>query len=744
MFTKELKTSHQDYNLDIGNYKQFLVGHSADEFIRLKSASGGIATSLLIYALDKKIVDKVVVVVNGNDIAKPGVKITDLKEDVLLSMQSKYVQAPLNNAIKEMRESDCRYGMVGLPCHIQGLYLAERIYKGLSERMIFKIGLFCGYSYSYECIDTLLKKMKVKREDVKTFLGWREGDCYPGFFSIKLRSGETVSMSFIEEHNIDVAHFALFRCFLCIDGLNQLADISLGDTPDMVRNNNFIISRTDRGNQLLESARSDKYIDYHAHDAETALTMGIIPFMLREKRYKVLSVIQNLAKRNVPVPDWDIKEAKIKISKLDRINGVLRIKMVIFIRRSLIGKLLKSHPKLMEIAGSFIYHFDIDPKHLAFRTIYKFLKSHPKLMEAARAIYHYDVNPKHIASKTLQRIREILLSKSGKLTKRDRNRIPVGLVGIGVWGRQYVDILRKSDIFDLRVCFDTNEEILEGVCSSVGCLKANSLEELIVVDGLQAVVIVTPNHLHYEQCTKAIKQGKHVFVEKPIANTIEEAKKIYQAAKKNNLIVSVGHNVRRRSEFRMMKKLIESKEIGKVLMVEANNSQNMGIKKGTPWRLKRDDSPGGPLLQLGIHNIDALQYLFGDIKEVKAYLTNRYLDAVIDDTGTIICAFESGILGYIGATYSESPRFTMTVFGTKGNLVLQDNELYLYIGKKRKKLKIMQVDTLKEQVAEFGECILNNRKPEVGVEEAMRALAVVEAAIESSHAKGGPITVGNF
>lgn len=387
--TKELGTAQQKYNVDIGNYKQFLVGHSNDEFIRRKSASGGIATSLLIYALDKKIVDKVIVVVNDEkEIAKPVVKITDFKEDVFVSMQSKYVQIPLNKAIKEILNSDCRCAIVGLPCHLQGLRLAQKIYKKLSDQLIFKIGLFCGYTYSYECVDTLLKRMQLKREDVDTFLGWREGDCYPGFFSVKLKNGENANMSYIEQNNIDIANYALFRCFLCIDGLSQLADISLGETTDAVRNNSFIISRTDKGDELIESAKTDGYIDYYTVDARTALTKGIIPFMLREKRYKVLSVIQYLAKRNVLVPDWDIKEAKI--SRLNRINGILRINMVMFVRKPMISKVLKSHPKLMEVVGGFIYHLDINPKHLAFRIIGKFLQLHPKLMDVARSVYHFD------------------------------------------------------------------------------------------------------------------------------------------------------------------------------------------------------------------------------------------------------------------------------------------------------------------------------------------------------------------
>lgn len=738
--TKELKTPQQKYNVDIGDYKQFLVGYSKDEFIRRKSASGGIATSLLFYALDKKIVDKVIIVVNDEkEIAKPVAKITDSKKDVLASMQSKYIQVPLNKAIKEILKSDCRYGIVGLPCHLEGLYLAQKIYKKLSDQIVFTIGLFCGYSYPYECVDTLLKRMKLKREDVDTFLGWREGDCYPGFFSVGSKSGDIASLSFVEEHNIDVANYALFRCFLCIDGLSQLADISLGDTTDAVGNNSFIISRTDEGGKLLESAKTDGYIDYYPLDPRTAVTKGILPFMMREKRHKVVSVIQYLAKRNVSVPDWDIKE--VNISKIDGINGTLRIRMVMFIRKPIISKFLRSHPKLMEALGGFIYHLDINPKHIAFRMIGKVLKSHPKLMEVARSIYHYDFNPKHIASRTLQRIREIWIYRGRNSLKRDRNMIPVGLVGVGGWGRQYVDILQKSDIFDLQVCFDTNKELLQSVCSTIGCSPADSSEELLAVDGLQAVVIITPNHLHYVQCTEAIEQKKHVFVEKPIANTIEEAKKIYQVAKENNLIVSVGHNVRRRSEFRMMKKLIENGEIGGVVMVEANNSQPIGDGREKSWRLNKDTCPSGPLSQLGIHHIDTLRYLFGKITGVKSYLKNEYFKSEVPDTVLSVFSFKSGVLGYLGTNYVSEPSFTMRVYGTKCNLIVESTTLYLQKKGKKKKVKTESVNTLEKQIKEFGECIINNREPEVGVKEAIENMAVVDAIMESAGKNGKNIEI---
>ena len=324
-----------------------------------------------------------------------------------------------------------------------------------------------------------------------------------------------------------------------------------------------------------------------------------------------------------------------------------------------------------------------------------------------------------------------------------KGEIPIGLVGIGGWGRQYVDALQKSDIFDLQVCFDTNKELLQSV-STIGCSPADSLEELIAIDSLKAIVIITPNYLHYEQCIKAIKQRKHVFVEKPIANTVKEATEIHQIAKYNRVIVSVGHNVRRRSEFRMIKNLIENGKIGDVMMVETNNSQPIGDGREISWRLDKDKCPSGPLSQLGIHHIDTLRYIFGEITEVKSYQKNKYFKSRVPDTILSVFVFKSGVLGYLGTNYMSEPSFTMRVYGTKGNLVVEGTTLYLQKKGKRKKIRTEFVNTIEEQIKEFGECIINNREPEVGVKEAIENMAVVEAIMESVEKNGKNIEIGGL
>ena len=385
--TRKSKTSGQKYLEDIGNYINFKIGHSKDKFIRNKSSSGGVATSLLMYALEKKIIDKAIVVVNDDkEVAKPVVKITNSKKVLIDSMQSKYIQVPLNTALKEILHNDKKYGVVGLPCHIEGLELAQNMYKSLSNRIIFKIGLFCGYSYSYDCMDALLNEIECKKDSVNKFLGWREGTNYPGFFAVQLKNGKKLCLSYFEEHNITVANYALFRCFLCIDGLSQLSDISLGDTTDTKSNSTFIITRTKIGKKLLSLAKASEYIDYYELKEDRALKEGIIPFMVTEKRQKVLAVINYISRRGIPVPQWDIQ--KSKINQIDKINSILRIKLVFLIRSPFIRRLLLSRPELMKIVGGYVYKIDIDLKKALYFKIIKVLEKSPGLTRIKALLRH--------------------------------------------------------------------------------------------------------------------------------------------------------------------------------------------------------------------------------------------------------------------------------------------------------------------------------------------------------------------
>lgn len=165
--------------------------------------------------------------------------------------------------------------------------------------------------------------------------------------------------------------------------MNQLADVSIGDTPDQPKNNSFIISRSETGDELLKAAKNAHYINCTTEEP-TSLKNGILPFMIKEKRLKVSYVLAHLSRKNIPVPDWGIIPGPI--AQADRINAILRIELVRFIRTKLIADFLKSHPRLMESIGGRVYRLDVDPKRNFYPLVIKFLQSHPKFAAKARAI----------------------------------------------------------------------------------------------------------------------------------------------------------------------------------------------------------------------------------------------------------------------------------------------------------------------------------------------------------------------
>ena len=314
-----------------------------------------------------------------------------------------------------------------------------------------------------------------------------------------------------------------------------------------------------------------------------------------------------------------------------------------------------------------------------------------------------------------------------------RGEIPVGLVGIGGWGGNYLRRLANSREFELVVCYDVNRDLLSQSCRKFNYQIAASYQSLLEEYNIKAVFIVTPNPFHKDQVLDGIDRNiKYIFVEKPIANTVQEINEIIDLCRLKQSVISVGHNVRRRAEFRTMKRLIDEGAIGEVLAVDANNSQNYGLKSHPSWRLDSKKCPGGSLMQLGIHMIDLFQYLFGDILEVSAYLTNRYVETGIDDTAVMTCKSESGILGSLVSSYSNSSAFELLALGTDASLLVRGSRLYLNLGRKERRVRVPSVDVLEEQIGEFARCILNNHRPEVGLAEAVKAVSVVAAAIRSS------------
>jgi predicted dehydrogenase len=261
--------------------------------------------------------------------------------------------------------------------------------------------------------------------------------------------------------------------------------------------------------------------------------------------------------------------------------------------------------------------------------------------------------------------------------------------------------------------------------------KASDIWDDAAIDG---VVLSTPNQIHLEQTRLAAEVGKHVFVEKPLAPNTADARRMIDYCSKAGVILMVGHNSRRRNRIRMMKKFLDEGRLGKPLAAEAHNSHAGGLAiQPNDWRWSSKNCPGGPLSQLGIHHADSLQYLLGPVARVTAWQRHLAIPAEIDDTTMALLEFENGVLGYLGACYAIPDMRFIHVMGTRAN-VRWDRALGLVLEgeNQREQIPVVENDTIQEEMDEFAHCILKGSAPEVGGEEALAALAVIEAAVLSN------------
>ena len=126
---------------------------------------------------------------------------------------------------------------------------------------------------------------------------------------------------------------------------------------------------------------------------------------------------------------------------------------------------------------------------------------------------------------------------------------------------------------------------------------------------IKGVILTVPNEHHLPVAEEVAKAGKQVYTEKPIANTLESGLAIEDLQEQYDIQVMVGHSARLLKGVRMMREAMDSGELGRVVFMEANFSNERALEI-TPdtWRWYRDKAPGGPLSQLAIHQFDVLPF----------------------------------------------------------------------------------------------------------------------------------------
>ncbi len=187
-----------------------------------------------------------------------------------------------------------------------------------------------------------------------------------------------------------------------------------------------------------------------------------------------------------------------------------------------------------------------------------------------------------------------------------------------------------------------------------------------------AVGIFTPNHLHCEFTVKALNAGAHVLVEKPMAPTAADARKMVDAAAKANRVLMVAMQRRFGGVERAIKDALVSGAIGKPNFIRARLSHGGPHlwAPGQNWFTTASEAGGGAMLDLGVHVADLAIWFMGEVDSVSGQVGTLAKQIEVDDTGAMILHFKSGALGVVEASWSSMPPLSaIEIYGTEGRVM---------------------------------------------------------------------------
>lgn len=236
------------------------------------------------------------------------------------------------------------------------------------------------------------------------------------------------------------------------------------------------------------------------------------------------------------------------------------------------------------------------------------------------------------------------------------SKIRTAVVGLNM-GIAHAYAYSMSERSDLRYVVDLDVEKAAKVAAELGCKHTSDWKSIL--DEVDAISFATPHHLHYPMAMEAIAAGKHVLMEKPLANTEEECLQLIKAAEDKGVTLMLAYIVRFRPSIQRLKEAIDNEEYGKPFNAQCWIEAYLPPAPGS-WFSRKDTLGGGVLFSHGCHYIDILQWLLGKPVEVAGLGTTAGTEWMEGEgTSHAIVKFESGALAHLvtswGTKYSSSP-----------------------------------------------------------------------------------------
>lgn len=323
----------------------------------------------------------------------------------------------------------------------------------------------------------------------------------------------------------------------------------------------------------------------------------------------------------------------------------------------------------------------------------------------------------------------------------DTDVIDVGVVGTGAIA-QRLHIPSYADHEQARVAAvcDVEERKAAAVAEAYDIPDHyTSFETMLDEDGLDAISVCLPNHLHHDVVVAALERDVAVLCEKPISTSLAEADEMVGAAEESDAALMVNQTERFSPAYEKTKDLLDQGIVGEVHNVRSRFSHPgpEGWSPRSAWFTDADASGGGALIDIGIHNADLVNHLFGDVAELMGYSDTLSMDTEVEDTAVAVLRFDDGTLGTFETAWRTDPEsITMQIVGEEG---------VIYVDKLAGSIRVefaedsgtLDVPVPEESkyggpVAHFVDSVLAGTEPAVTGADGRRALEVVMGVYRSS------------
>lgn len=302
-------------------------------------------------------------------------------------------------------------------------------------------------------------------------------------------------------------------------------------------------------------------------------------------------------------------------------------------------------------------------------------------------------------------------------------RVGIGVVGTGFWGENQVRVLRQSKVCNLLGICDSNPKRAREVGEKYYVPSFSNLGELLKIPGLEAVTVCTPTHTHLDVGSRCLEAGKNVLVEKPMTGELSGAQSLIKTAKKAGSKLAVGFIERFNPGVRLVKKMLEEKAAGDVIIVTG--------RRVARWPTRVGDS--GVVKDTAIHDVDVMRFLLG-MEVSTVYAQTGSLRHAFEDYAEIMLRFTGNTTGFIDANWLTPRKVrTLIITGSEATINLDyiTQEITVENSEKLTKPYLPYEEPLKLELENFARIVEEDLEPNPSGMDALEAIRVCDAALES-------------